>query len=465
LNLYYFGEKHDKEMFNKMKETIYTLILHLKGIYFKQEYKEIKKIKNVNDLKTFQEKNLKKLILHVYKNVPYYRGIFEKINIINNNNVDLSKFHDIPILTKKNVNEHLKDLTSSDYNTRKWEYNFSGGSTGEPTRFIQDIHYNRWVNATNHFYYNDMLGINDIHCKKIILWGSPQDLFKGNVGIKAKIGIWLSNTIFLNSFKMSESDMIKYLQTINHCKPDLLRGYAGSLFELCRFAERKNIKINSQKILISSAETLTNDMREKIETVFGTKVNDFYGSRETASIAGECRNRSMHIFSFNNYIEIVDKNSKPVKEGEDGRIIVTNLHNYSMPFLRYEIGDMAKLGSTDCICENFLPTLKKIYGREEQQFITKDGKIVIGYYFVHLIGVVLNKGYIKKFQVIQEDYEKIKILAVLDKGLPVSERKEIEQKIKLQMGEECRVLWEFVDDIPIMKSGKFLYTKSFVKKY
>jgi phenylacetate-CoA ligase len=451
-------------MFNKMKETIYTLILHLKGIYFKQEYKEIKKIKNINDLKTFQEKYLKKLILHVYKNVPYYRGIFEKINIINNDDVDLSKFHDIPILTKKNVNEHLKDLTSSDYNTRKWEYNFSGGSTGEPTRFIQDIYYNSWVNATNHFYYNDMLGINDIRCKKILLWGSPKDVFKGNIGVKAKVGNWLSNTVFLNSFKMSESDMMQYLHVINHVKPEYVRGYAGSLFELCRFAERKNIKLYSPRILVSSAETLTAEMREKIEAVLGTKVYDFYGSRETASIAAECKKGVMHVFSFNNYVEVVDDSGNPVNEDEDGRLIVTNLHNFSMPFLRYEIGDLAVCGFDTCSCGVVLPTLKKIYGREEEQFVTKEGKIVIGYYFVHLIGVVLNKGFIKKFQVIQEDYDRIKILAVLDTLLPESEMKEIEQKIKMQMGKDCQVVWEFVEEIPALKSGKFLYTKSLLKK-
>ena len=448
-----------------MKEKIYTLVLQLKGINFKQEYKEISKINNADDLKKLHEKYLKKLIFHIYENVPYYKKIFDDINIINNRNVDLSKFQEIPILTKKILNEHMKDLISTDYYKRKWEYNFSGGSTGEPTRFIQDMHYNNWVNATNHFYYLNILDIDDIRCKKMLLWGSPQDLFRGNAGIKAKVGTWLSNTIFLNSFKMSESDMIHYLEMINGHKPALLRGYAGSLFELCRFAQRKKIKLRHiPRILVSSAETLTSEMRKTIEAFFGTKIYDFYGSRETASIAGECLKESMHVFSFNNYVEIVNQDGRSVDEGEDGRVIVTNLHNYSMPFLRYEIGDRAILGSKNCVCNNFLPTLKKIHGRTEEQFLTKDGKIVIGYYFVHLISVVLNKGFIKKFQVIQEDYDRIKILAVLDKGLPQTEMNEIEKKIKIQMGEECQVAWEFVDNIPSLKSGKYLYTKSFIKK-
>jgi phenylacetate-CoA ligase len=263
---------------------------------------------------------------------------------------------------------------------------------------------------------------------------------------------------------MTEKDMFYYIKTINRYKPDLITGYASSLYELVKFAERNNLKIYTPKMIVSSAETLKIEMREKIEATIGTKVYDFYGSRETASIAGECKNGLIHNFSFNNYIEIVDRDNNPVDEGQTGRVIVTNLHNYSMPLIRYEIGDMAILGPKKCNCGNFLPCLTKIYGRIDEQFIREDGNIVIGYFFIHLLGVLLNKGLIKKFQLIQEDYNKIRILAVVDKGLPEPEMNEIEHKIKFQMGENCKIIWEFVDTIPTSKSGKYLYTKSLIKK-
>jgi len=447
-----------------MKERIYTFILRLKGITIKQEYTEIAQIKNTADLEKFQEKYFKRLLFHVYRNVPYYQKIFHDIGIIEDDEVNLSKFQEIPILTKKILREHLKDLTSLDYDKRNWQYNFSGGSTGEPTKFIQDRCYNNWCTATNKYFFQNFHDMEEMKTKKILLWGSPRDLFEGSTSLNDRIGNWLSHTIFLNGFKMTEKDMESYVKTINAFKPDLIRGYASALYELSRFVERKNLKLYEPRMLVSSAETLNKEMREKIESIFRTKLYDFYGSRETASIAGECTEGLMHVFSFNNYVELVDRNGGPVSEGEDGRVIVTNLHNYSMPFLRYEIGDMAVLGPKTCTCGHFLPTLEKIHGRVEEQFITKDGNVVIGDYFVHLISVVLNKGFIRKFQVIQEDYDTIKILAVPDKGLPQSDMNEIEQKIKLQMGSDCRVVWEFVDDLPSVKSGKFLYTKSLVKR-
>ena len=180
--------------------------------------------------------------------------------------------------------------------------------------------------------------------KRYFFGDHPQDLFKGSIGFKNKMNNWFTNTLFLNSFKMTENDMKSYIETINTYKPDLIRGYAGSLYELAKFSEKNNLNIYKPKRLVCSAETLTSDMRTKIETVFGTKLYDFYGSRETASIAGECKDGLIHIFSFNNYLEIVDQNNNPIIEGQEGRIIVTTLHNYSMPLIRYEIGDMAVLG-------------------------------------------------------------------------------------------------------------------------
>jgi phenylacetate-CoA ligase len=418
---------------------------------------------NREKLEEFQQKKLLALLRHAYENVPYYHRIFNEFGIVNDGTRDLSKFDQIPILTREIMRRHHKGLISKDYKTRKWYYNSTGGSTGEPTRFIQDDIYGKWTSVTKNYYYQDMLDIDEMNVKKVILWGSERDLFKGSIGLKAKVTNLLTNTIFLNGFIMTEEDMERYIKIINAYKPDLIRGYAGLLYELCRYAERKDRTIHTPKIVISAAETLSDVMREKIEAVFGTKLYDYYGTRETA-IAGECRYGLMHMFIFNNYVELLDNNNKPVSEGEEGRIIVTNLHNYSMPFIRYEIGDMAVLGPEKCKCGSPLPTLKKVTGRITDHFVKEDGTIIPAEFFIHLIGVVCNKGFIKKFQVIQEDYAKIKILVVLQGDINTYEKKGIEDKIRLVMGKDCNIVWEFVEEIPKTKSGKYLYTKSLVWK-
>ena len=430
---------------------IYDFALYVLRKNFGKEYGEAKLIN--------QEKHIKDLLLHAYKNVPYYHRIFEEIGVVNDGAVALSDFDKIPILTKEIMREHHEELISNDYMTRKWYYNSSGGSTGEPTRFIQDAYYDKWINATSKYYFRDLLGVDVTNFKRVILTGSERDLFTGGIGLKAKVGNWLTNTVLLNSFRMTEEDMKHYIKSINSYKPELIKGYAGSLYELCRYAERKDMVIYAPKIIISIAETLSDEMRQKIETVFGIKLYDFYGSRETAAIAGECRYGLMHIFMFNNYVEILDTNNQPVREGEEGRVIVTNLHNYSMPFIRYEIGDMAVLGPEKCKCGIVLPTLKKITGRVTDHFVKEDGTIIHGEYFTHLFYL---KDWVKAFQVIQEEYKRIKLLVVLRGNISDSEKKDIEDKIMFVMGKDCKIVWEFVEEIPKTESGKYLYTKSLV---
>ncbi|MCD4664980.1 MAG: hypothetical protein K8R68_06880 [Bacteroidales bacterium] len=445
-----------------IKTHVNSIIAKVRGNDYKNEYLEIKRTIDTHKLLEFKKNHLKKLLLHAYKHVPYYHRTLKNVGVIQNDKVDLSNFCKIPVLTKGMLRN--QEIISDDYLTRRWYYNYSGGSTGEPTKFIQDNYYKKWKNATSMYYYNDMIGIDEKNIKKVILWGSERDTFKGSIGLKGKIGTWLTNTLLLNSFKMAEDDMEKYATIINSYEPDLIRGYAGSLYELSQYAERKNIEIHTPRVIVSSAETLTEEMRVKIEDIFGTKLHDFYGSRETASLAGECKCGLMHIFEFNNYIEVLDPQNEPVGEGKEGRIIVTNLHNFSMPFVRYELGDTAVCGPKKCRCGNVLPTLKKINGRIEEQFTKKDGSIVIGYFFVHLMGVVLNKGLIDKFQVIQKEYDKIEIRVIADGILPEVERKNVENKIKLQMGKDCKIMWSYVNDIPKTRSGKYFYTKSLVAR-
>jgi phenylacetate-CoA ligase len=432
---------------------------------FTKEYLEISNLSEQDSLNNFIQQKRNELFLHAYNHSLYYHQIFQQIGLIRNGTVELSRIPAIPVLTKDLIRKHHQDLISDDYQTRKWFYNSSGGSTGEPIRLIQDDIYLKWRNATNYYYFKNILNIDEITAKKVVLWGSERDLFNGSIGYKAKIQNWLSNTVSLNSFKMTGPDIERYIHTINSFKPELIRGYAGSLFELCRYAEQKKISLYRPKIVVSAAENLSDTMRNVIESNFGTKVYNFYGSREVSNLAGECKNGLLHPFSFWNYLEILDKDDQPVREGEEGRVIVTNLFNYSMPLIRYEIGDMAILGPGKCACGHILPTLRMVTGRITEHFILKNGTTVPAEFFIHLLGVVcFDQGGFEKFQVIQEDYDKIRINVVTRKEISYIYKKDVDEKIRVVMGSECKIIWNIIDDIPKTPSGKYLYTKSLMWK-
>jgi phenylacetate-CoA ligase len=444
-----------------IKKQVLLLLKRLKGTY--TEYSETQRyynqlvacIHSERKLSNFQSVHLQKLLLHACQNVPFYARRLK--NIFEDGDLDVDEFHKIPLLTKEDIRKYGTELTSKDTNTRKWYYNSSGGSTGEPVRFIQDELLDKWSEASRRIYYENIIGIDELAVKKIILWGSERDIFEGTIGLKAKVVNWFKNTKLLNSFRMSEKDMERYVKTINSYKPDLIRAYAGSLYAICKFIEKKEMAIHRPKAIVTSAEKLRNEMREKIESVFGTKVYDFYGSREVDGIAGECDAGLLHIFMFDNHVEILDERNQSVREGEMGKVIVTTLHNYSMPLIRFAIGDTATLGPKKCRCGNLLPTLKDVSGRITDHFIREDKTIIHGEYFTHLFYL---KHWLKVFQVVQEDYKKIRIFIVLLDNINDAEKREIESKIRLVMGKDCIIIWEFVEEIPRTPSGKHLYTKS-----
>ena len=447
-----------------IKNALRNLGCNLIGTNTEREYHEISNITDPSVLHAFIEQRLNDLLLHAYQHTQYYHRIFDQIGIIQGNHVDLSRIQEIPLLTKEIIRQHHNELISDDFKSRGWFYNSSGGSTGEPVRLIQDRQFQRWAKVANNYYYRNILNIDEPIVKKVIIWGSERDLFTGTFGTRAKITNWLTNTITLNCFRMATNDIEKYITTINTYKPDLIRGYAGSLHDICHYAERNNLDIHSPKVLVSAAETLNNEMRDQIERVFGQKVYNFYGSREVPSLAGECKDGLMHSFVFWNYQELLDEHNRPVKQGEEGKVIVTNLFNYSMPLVRYEIGDMAVQGPKRCSCGNILPTFEKITGRITDHFVLKNGAIVPAEFFIHLLGVVCNGGEIKQFQVIQEDYDRIRILAVAGAGLTEKYRKDVESKIQVAVGSDCGIIWDFVNNIPKTPTGKYLYTKSLVRR-
>ncbi len=441
-----------------IRDKITRLYFKLRGEDFIPQYKTIKSIVEEGDIDSFVEKSLRDLLIHAYRNVPYYKRIFDDIGLVSGNHVDISRFSEVPILTKNIIRQHIDELKSMDFQRRKFYYNSSGGSTGEPVTFIQDAEYKAWARATVHFYYKDVLGIDDLKARKVIIWGAEREFWDKLHRLRGRIENWFTRTKLLNAFRMTREDMLRFVKIINRFRPHIIRGYATSLYDFARFIDNMGIEIHSAKVVISTAETLYDFMRKKLEEVFCADVRDFYGSRESSALGGECHRNMIHMFAFNNYVELLDVgwSKKNVR-----RIIVTTLHNYSMPLIRYDIGDLAETNGYKCSCDLLLPAIKRVYGRVSDNFILPDGTVVHGEYFVHLFYF---REWVRKFQVIQEDYDKIRIKVIVNEDKAGEGMRkdiaEIEHKIRLVMGENAKISWEFVEEIHPPPSGKHLFTFS-----
>lgn len=422
------------------------------------------------DIRKLQNTGIEKLLRHAFNNVSYYRRVLSEAGVVRESaEIALENFSQIPLLTKEILRSQLDELKSSDLKQRKFYYNTSGGSTGEPVRFIQDAEYKRWVRAGKLLY--DVWTGYHPGLPKVILWGSERDLFMGREATWVQLNRWLKNEVWINAFRMTEDQMRQYVEVINHHKPVQILAYVESIYELARFIEREGLPVYSPRAIMTSAGTLYPYMREVIERVFQAPVFNRYGSREVGDIACECEaHKGLHISPLTHYVEILREDGTPADRGETGEVVVTSLVNYAMPLIRYRIGDMAIWAEGKCSCGRAWPLLKKVVGRATDIFTKRDGTKIVPEYFIHIIGVILKPSWLRKFQVIQEDYELIRILVVpaVEMGTAQEEiekdKEEVEQKVRLVMGDECRVEIKLVEDIPPSPSGKYRYTISHVSE-
>lgn len=410
-------------------------------------------------LKNIQLKRLEHLLNYSYNYVPYYKKLFEDFGLIKKTGINIEKFYKLPLLDKVKIRENYDSLKSINIKNLNASTNRTGGATGEPLEFYQDRRSAMITGGVvlRWFYEWHGIGSGD---KELKLWGSTRDLF-----YKSKINMnmvreWISGIKVLNAFKMTPETMRNYVKIINKFKPKLIRGYTSNLYELANYILENNLTVFSPKVIISSAETLHDFIREKIEKAFGCKVYNHYGSREMHNMAMECPFGGLHISILTHYYEILDDNGEPCPPGVEGNLVITNLFNKAMPFIRYKIGDRAAFSEKKCKCGRGLPLLEKLNGRIVESFRTKDGKIIPGTYFIHLIGVCLNSNPIEKFQVVQEDYDKILFKICLKKGKIFDNKlkEEIIDKTKLLVGNNCEINFEFLDDIPLTENGKYIFT-------
>lgn len=418
-------------------------------------------------LNALHQDRLKRLLTHAHRHVPYYREILHNAGIVNDaGTVNLENFSRIPLLDKSIIRQNYENLKSDDLTMRKWYENTSGGSTGEPVRLIQDQDNSVLIKAVEVLH--DLWSGYSMCEKKIILWGSERDLFAGKETSKIRLGRWLRNEIWLNAFRITPKQMYDYVKCINDFKPVQILAYAESIYELSRFIEREKLRVYHPRSIMVSAGTLHAHMRGTIERVFKAPVFNRYGSREVGDIACECEHhKGLHIFPLTHYVEVLGQDGTPTDLGELGEIVITLLTNYAMPLIRYRIGDMGAWSENPCTCGRAWPLLKYVAGRVSDTFITKDNTQIHGEYFTHLFYF---QDWVNKFQVIQEDYDLIHILIVPHEQISKtreSHDKEISiitEKISLVMGKDCRVEFEFVNDIDPTASGKYRYTVSKVSE-
>jgi phenylacetate-CoA ligase len=407
-------------------------------------------------LEKVQSQKLRKLLEHASSKVPYYRELFES-NGIKPAALRLPQdFAQIPVLSKNILRERKQELLAETVDPQKLKWNASGGSTGEPVQFYQDETY--WTNSRAvRWMFESWWGIRPGEPTACI-WGADRDL--PELQWKERLYYGIAQVRICNAFALSDERMEKFARTLNAWQPGFVMGYASALELFARFLLNYPEWRIRPRAVSSSAETLTEQQRAVIEKAFEAPVYNFYGSREVNNLAAECAvQRGLHANMLTRYIEIVDERGAPSPPGVPGRILVTDLTNAVMPFIRYENGDIGSWAEGPCPCGRPFPLLEKIWGRSSDFIVTSAGKAIHGEFFTHLF---YSLPEVQTFQVLQNSVQEIRVSIVLRSGEQNFNPQKLRSQILEAMGPGVECTIQAVERIERAASGKHRFTISMV---
>lgn len=356
---------------------------NLNGLGIRKHYNKLLQSQYLpaHEIVKLQEKKLKKLLHEVYRNVPYYRELFDGLGIKPEDVCSLADLSRLPLLTKQIIRNSGKSMINSSYSAAYLVQNSTSGSTGEVTRFFSDRKSYPFYLAL-HMRQHDWMNI-DYFVRQIWIWGAS---FSAPTKKKPGILAGLKRKRTISSYHLSAEDTENIIGQINSYKPHLIGAYPS---HLCQIANTASTGLmHFPKAISLSGEMTYPEQLQLIKDYFKAEVFNYYGARDGSLIAQECDKHSgLHIFAENVIVEILDENDEPVTEGT-GRVVLTLLHNYAMPLIRYEIGDLAEIDKQfwePCSCGRTLPRLKRIIGRTLDIVEFPNGNRVGGTFWTHLL--------------------------------------------------------------------------------
>jgi phenylacetate-CoA ligase len=350
------------------------------------------------------KKRLKKVLISAYKYVPYYRNMMKNISYKPicdyKGPEDLKMF---PITKRQDLkkNNHLMFLKNRVYNKNLYSLSTSG-STGIPLKIFQSYYELAFRRAK----WLRVLFINKYSIKnKVLSLTASIRLCEGKTVLQ-KFGLLRRLTVdfLLPPDKLAEI-FLKY-------KPNVLYGHRSPIDLLALELIKRKIKPKGLKLVLVGGEIINEYNRSLYNQAFGIDPIEFYGSEEMGLMAHETPARDgLHLSDDLTYFEFLDKNSNPVLPGEPGRIVVTDLLSTTMPFIRYDQGDLVTLKVIKGSDGKPLKRISEIIGRDDDYIIFPDGSVKTAYYFSY--GIARQFDGIRQFKVIQKtkNYFQIKIAA------------------------------------------------------
>lgn len=399
------------------------------------------------ELDALQLRKLNALLEHAWRNVPFLQRHWSAAGISPEPLTHIAQLERYPRLTKALVRENYQDCIAGNWRGRTMTKS-SGGSSGQP--FLFEITMDSYARRTALMWRSYAWAGAAIGTRTAYLWGTGEPK-AGWAGIKEDWHHRAFNRRFFNSFAMREDNLVDYVRGMQAYRPQVLLGYASPVVRVARWLLANGERIPGLRSVVTAAEPLYAPERAEIEAAFGVPVTNTYGSREVMLMASECeRHAGLHVHMDHLVLETVDAQGRGVT-GESGEVLVTDLHNYGMPLVRYANGDRATRSTGSCGCGRELPLLSSVDGRVLETIITPDGRILPGEFFVFTL---LDWPQLRQYLVVQTAVDALELRYVAEAPLAAADAERLMQRLQRTIGAQMRLELRRVPVIEPLPSGK-----------
>lgn len=396
-------------------------------------------------IKDWQTERLHELINIAYNHSVYYREVFDSLGLKPEDIRTVDDLVKLPPLTKDIIRERFDDIKLTNIDEYSYKYCSTGGSTGNPTKYIKDNLSWGFDNAFNiHMWRQTGYHYGD----KFLAMGSSS-LFPVNK--RSRLHEWyyrLKGKIPFNAMNLSLDRLKECVGIIKKNDIHYINGYASSIFLLAKYVKENNLgsELNI-KACFPTSEILTETYRKTISEAFNCQISDAYGAHDGGIVAHNLTGGFKVSYNC-----LVETKPSPTGCGGAGAALLTDVLNYSFPFIRYELGDELELGEGYGAFYNG-QVLSKVIGRTSDVIELENGRVLTGPGFTILFSKLNVTGY----RLYKSGPMEISVEVVRSADYSEADDALIEGTVKKHAGDDCKVVIAYATAVKQRENGKNMY--------
>jgi len=407
-----------------------------------------------------QFRQLERLLDHAFATVPHYRRTLAQVGFRPGRTITPDRFRALPILSRRDVQNAGDRLRSTAIPPEhgRHESTATSGSTGVPVTVVKtELEQAYWSAATmRHSLWHrrdprlklaairsDRSGRSDYpHGSRQADWGPPLATVFG------------TGPAVLLDIRTGIGEQADWLARED---PDYVLSFGTNLLFLARHCQEHGIRLPRLKAVIASGEIVEPELRRLARELWGVSLSDMYSAVEVGYVALQCpEHEHYHVQMEAAIVEVLDARGEPCEPGDAGEIVVTPLHNYATPLIRYALGDFGEVGEA-CPCGRGLTVLRRIVGRARDMIVLPSGERRFGYHSPDLLAGIAP---IMQHQIAQTGRDELEIRLVVRRRLTLEEGAVVTDLVNKTYGGgfRCRIIYR--DEILRAEGGKYFVFRS-----